>query len=669
MSCTQSLVDEETYIDVDESCGHVITVSDEGSKEQKASMSHTRKTRTPEEAKKELDKRKWLRSETMKIIESLLDGRKDEFSLRRSLSLLSKQEYDDVTVERSIGKICGHPLCDFEVTEDFNLKQKFKIDVRNKAILNMEERSRFCSLNCLKASLFLKEQLADESLWMRYNDHLGFDDLYAKGEHISFYPTIKGDQDKKRDVLGKDVMSDNISSASKKIERKEISSKESVSFPYIKPEHLEQLKLSSNKLVIKERETPIVQVNKTHSAFYSHVETNVAKNAVTASSLVVREGDIITSSDKYLDSHLLDRKTVKEEVQKQREESGIHGNQSTSPLKLMTTSNSLTREKQLSEEPAKKTSRSSLSDLQANAVKDDCQESHTQEKVMLILTQWFTKESLQFLHGEYVDAAVTQETLFNIKSRLTDSRQESNNEVLHESIQKIIAKLDQEDLLEDVLDAEILCDQLSSAEKKNKELIAEIDSLPQEDGSSKKTTKDLKRKRRSVKKVTFKEETAKESSQEESRQFFNSIPFTSKNPVSLRRKTVLEQLHKCMRQHLPHDLINQTMTSLKEIIRTFDLTPKNVVLSAEGWTLMMLFLLRLLDFKDSMNMNDRKQECHNEMVVQDMSFQGNDTTDHDVTKIHAIMNHKSIRRLEESLFQSKEDWVAQLELFLCKNKG
>jgi len=196
--------------------------------------------RTVEEAKRELDRREWLRSETQKIIESLLDGRKELNSLRRSLSLLNKQEYDDVTTERSIEKLCGYPLCDGVIIENTKPKQKLKIDVRNKKIFNVNERFKFCSIFCLEASGFLMEQLSDESLWIRYQERLGFEDLYVKGEAIQFMPYSQPNEQQQ---------------SSNENENK-VSMKDSVSFPYIKPEHLAELKHSANQLIVKERKMP-----------------------------------------------------------------------------------------------------------------------------------------------------------------------------------------------------------------------------------------------------------------------------------------------------------------------------------------------------------------------------------------------------------------------------
>lgn len=204
-----------------------------------------------EEAKRRLERKKWLQSETMKIIESMLDGRIEETSLRRSLSLLSKQEFNDITIERSLGRICGHPLCDIPLTLPFNLKQKFKIDVKKKVIFKMEDRSRFCSVSCLEAANFLEQQLAEESLWIRYQEHLGFDYLYAKGINIQFTPPKKTTDC--NSILTESDVQGSISEESPS--KREVSLKEKISFPYIKEEHLQQLTEATQKLVIHEKET------------------------------------------------------------------------------------------------------------------------------------------------------------------------------------------------------------------------------------------------------------------------------------------------------------------------------------------------------------------------------------------------------------------------------
>lgn len=185
---------------------------------------------------------KHLKGETLKIIESLLEGKCDEDYLLKCACLLCKSDMDDLNTERSLASFCGYPLCNQQITPNTNLKQKFKIDVRNKRLYRMEERGLFCSSLCFTTCAFLKEQMPDQPLWLRYTDHEGYDGLYARGSSIKLYSSsakssrVPPPFDKKKDPS-------------------EIR-KETISFPYIKEEHLKQLQEGITGLRIEERVVP-----------------------------------------------------------------------------------------------------------------------------------------------------------------------------------------------------------------------------------------------------------------------------------------------------------------------------------------------------------------------------------------------------------------------------
>ena len=129
-----------------------------------------------------------------------------------------------------------------------------------------------------------------------------------------------------------------------------------------------------------------------------------------------------------------------------------------------------------------------------------------------------------------------------------------------------------------------------------------------------------------------------------------------------------------MNLHLPEDLVTQSNALMKDLIKTFDLNPKNVILSPDEWTLMMLYLLRLLEVKVLSQENQRhfleEQGSHankgnslNETTT--AVCQDEKVMIHEDMKLRDILNQESIKRLERSFFSDVFDWKQQVELFLC----
>jgi len=191
-------------------------------------------SKSAEAIQKEFERRNFLRKETVKIVESLLDGKLDEEHLKKSLCLLSKNDFDDVITERSLVKVCGNPACDHILPDTIKQGQKFKIDMTTKTLFSAEERGMYCSVSCLKASIFIRNQLSDESLWMRFTEQEGLDGLCRRFGDIKLTPHTDDETTDKK--------------------THEVSLQEKVSFPYIQKEHLEHLQQSMKTLTVKEKE-------------------------------------------------------------------------------------------------------------------------------------------------------------------------------------------------------------------------------------------------------------------------------------------------------------------------------------------------------------------------------------------------------------------------------
>lgn len=83
---------------------------------------------------------------------------------------INQSHYDDIVEERAIIKLCGYPLCS-EKLGNMPKKQYQISTVRNK-VYDITERKKFCSNNCYKSSIFLKEQVLTTPLWVRKDEDI-----------------------------------------------------------------------------------------------------------------------------------------------------------------------------------------------------------------------------------------------------------------------------------------------------------------------------------------------------------------------------------------------------------------------------------------------------------------------------------------------------------------
>lgn len=87
------------------------------------------------------------------------------FIFKFQLQFINQCHFEDVTVERSLSRLCGYPLCN--KTIENVLKQQYHISTRYNKVFDITERKNFCSASCYKSSCYLKNQLFTSPLWFR----------------------------------------------------------------------------------------------------------------------------------------------------------------------------------------------------------------------------------------------------------------------------------------------------------------------------------------------------------------------------------------------------------------------------------------------------------------------------------------------------------------------
>lgn len=83
---------------------------------------------------------------------------------------MNQAHYDDIIEERSISVLCGYPLCDKTLTDI--PKQQFIISRAQNKVFDITERKKYCSNECYRASVYLREQILTTPLWVRKDDDI-----------------------------------------------------------------------------------------------------------------------------------------------------------------------------------------------------------------------------------------------------------------------------------------------------------------------------------------------------------------------------------------------------------------------------------------------------------------------------------------------------------------
>ncbi|XP_068808592.1 putative RNA polymerase II subunit B1 CTD phosphatase RPAP2 isoform X2 [Struthio camelus] len=113
-------------------------------------------------------------------VEQLLEENITEEFLVNSGKLITPSHYKDIVDERSIIKLCGYPLCQNKLE---NVpKQKYRISTKTNRVYDITERKCFCSNFCYRASKYFEAQISKSPVWMREEEKLPDIELLKEGQ-------------------------------------------------------------------------------------------------------------------------------------------------------------------------------------------------------------------------------------------------------------------------------------------------------------------------------------------------------------------------------------------------------------------------------------------------------------------------------------------------------
>ncbi|NXD78218.1 RPAP2 phosphatase, partial [Halcyon senegalensis] len=116
----------------------------------------------------------------LRIVEQLLEEDITEEFLLNSGKFITPSHYKDIVDERSIIKLCGYPLCQKKL--DNVPKQKYKISTKTNRVYDITERKCFCSNFCYRASKYFEAQISKSPVWMREEEKPPDIELLKEGQ-------------------------------------------------------------------------------------------------------------------------------------------------------------------------------------------------------------------------------------------------------------------------------------------------------------------------------------------------------------------------------------------------------------------------------------------------------------------------------------------------------
>ncbi|KAA8545290.1 hypothetical protein F0562_020074 [Nyssa sinensis] len=93
---------------------------------------------------------------------SLLEGIRNENQLFAAGSLMSRSDYQDVVIERSITNMCGYPLCSNSLPSERPRKGRYRISLKEHKVYDLHETHMYCSTNCVVNSRAFAGSLQEE---------------------------------------------------------------------------------------------------------------------------------------------------------------------------------------------------------------------------------------------------------------------------------------------------------------------------------------------------------------------------------------------------------------------------------------------------------------------------------------------------------------------------
>ncbi|KFW62173.1 Putative RNA polymerase II subunit B1 CTD phosphatase RPAP2, partial [Pygoscelis adeliae] len=509
----------------------------------------------------------------LRIVEQLLEENITEEFLLNSGKFITPSHYKDIVDERSIIKLCGYPLCQNKLE---NVpKQKYRISTKTNRVYDITERKCFCSNFCYRASKYFEAQISKSPVWMREEEKPPDIELLKEGQSGQSGEEVK--------------LCDEV----------------------IKTSDIENPRISSNPRESASRDTASDSSSDTEQEFVSSVlpgsqsnSANFAQQLHRNSILKKKHAQKVYSSPKTEDSDVVEAterlSNCKLGVKEEMYACSVHNKITATPSKNSTLGKSSASENYENSCSGSQIVFLGVSKRGAEHLKRTLANSEEHKKTELrdpvnskgsllevlkqTLMEWRTEETLKFLYGPNYTSSCSSECVSS-------------------------ANQENEELDEDDLDAADDLNTVAVGESENSlnyslpftSLGGIVKPVPSYEKLKEETEfLELRVKEFYKGKCILAEEAVTRAQAEEhlsKDKEYLTFPLVDSNAqMQIRKRIVLEKLRKVLPavlgplQITPGDVY----TELKNLVKTFRLTNRNIIHKMPEWTLIAIVLLSVL---------------------------------------------------------------------------
>ncbi|XP_032103775.1 putative RNA polymerase II subunit B1 CTD phosphatase RPAP2 isoform X1 [Sapajus apella] len=512
------------------------------------------------------------------IVEQLLEENITEEFLMECGKFITPAHYSDVVDERSIVKLCGYPLCQKKL--GIVPKQKYKISTKTNKVYDITERKSFCSNFCYQASKFFESQIPKTPVWVREEESFLFLYCYRHPDFQLLKEGQSGHSGIEVELCSKAIKTSDIDNPSHFEKQYESSSSSTHSDSSSDNEQdfvssiLPGNRPSSTSIRPQLHQKSIMKKKAGHKANSIHKDKEQTVVDVTE-----QLGNCkLDSQEKAATGELPLQKVITE-----------NSSNSTLPERLKASDNSESKysrseitlvgiSKKSAEHFKRKFAKSNQVSRSVSGSVQMCPEVGKRNLLKILketLFEWKTEETLKFLYGQNYASVCLKPEASLVKE-----------------------ELDEDDIISDP-------DSHSLAWRESQNSLDEslpfmgsdtaIKPLPSYENLKKETEKLNLRIREFYRgRYVLDEETTKSQDSEEHDSTFPLIDSSSQNQI--RKRIVLEKLSKVLPGLLgPLQItLGDIYTQLKNLVRTFRLTNRNIIHKPAEWTLIAMVLLSLL---------------------------------------------------------------------------
>ncbi|XP_075012372.1 putative RNA polymerase II subunit B1 CTD phosphatase RPAP2 isoform X2 [Calonectris borealis] len=511
------------------------------------------------------------------IVEQLLEENITEEFLLNSGKFITPSHYKDIVDERSIIKLCGYPLCQNKLE---NVpKQKYRISTKTNRVYDITERKCFCSNFCYRASKYFEAQISKSPVWMRDEEKPPDIELLKEGQSGQSGEEVK--------------LCDEI----------------------IKASDIENPRISSNPCESGSHDTASDSSSDTEQEFVSSVlpgsqssSANFAQQLHRNSILKKKHAQKVYSSSKTADSDVIEAterlSNCTLDAQEEMCACSVHNKITAKPSKNTTLGKSSASENYENTYSGSQIVFLGVSKRGAEHLKRTLAHSKEHKKTELrdpvnskgsllevlkqTLMEWRTEETLKFLYGPSYTSLCSSECVSS-------------------------ANQENEELDEDDLDTADDLNTVAAGESENSlnyslpftspgGIVPSYEKLKEETEFLELRVKEFYKGKciLAEEAVAHAQAEERQSKDKDDQQEDLTFPLVDSNAqMQIRKRIVLEKLRKVLPAVLGPLQITRgdVYTELKNLVKTFRLTNRNIIHKMPEWTLIAIVLLSVLNYK------------------------------------------------------------------------